>query len=398
MVKHLQTFLRLESSGGLVLMAMAAVALLVANSPLGPAYGRFLEIPLVVSFGSAGIEKPLLLWINDGLMGVFFFLIGLELKREVLEGHLSSVRQALLPGFAAAGGMAVPALIYAGLNWGDPIAMKGWAIPAATDIAFALGILSLLGPRIPPALKAFLLSVAIFDDLGAIVIIALFYTAELSLTALAVAAALVGGLFVLNRRRVSRPAAYLLLGIPLWVALLKSGVHATLAGVVAAFFIPHRMEGHAGEDGGSILLHLEHTLHPWVAFGVLPVFALANAGVPLLGLSLGDVLHPVPMGIVGGLLVGKFVGILGMSGLAVGLRVADLPEGVGWRHIQGVSLLCGVGFTMSLFIASLAFEQGGEAYFGLERLGILMGSLLSGVAGYLLLRTVTRREAGPGPA
>jgi NhaA family Na+:H+ antiporter len=405
MVKHLQTFLRLESSGGLVLMAMAALALLVANSPLGPAYGRFLEIPLVVSFGSAGIEKPLLLWINDGLMAVFFFLIGLELKREVLEGHLSSVRQALLPGFAAAGGMAVPALIYASLNWGDPIAMKGWAIPAATDIAFALGILSLLGPRIPPALKAFLLSVAIFDDLGAIIIIALFYTAELSLTALAVAAALVGGLWVLNRRGVTRPAAYLLLGIPLWVALLKSGVHATLAGVVAAFFIPHRVQREAGEegdagrkDGESILLHLEHTLHPWVAFGVLPVFALANAGVPLLGLSLGDVLHPVPIGIVGGLLVGKFIGILGMSGLAVGLRVADLPEGVGWRHIQGVSLLCGVGFTMSLFIASLAFEQGGEAYFGLERLGILMGSLLSGVAGYLLLRVVTRSGAGQGPA
>jgi NhaA family Na+:H+ antiporter len=401
MVKHLQTFLRLESSGGLVLMAAAAVALLVANSPLGPAYGRFLEIPLVVSFGSAGIEKPLLLWINDGLMAVFFFLIGLELKREVLEGHLSSIRQALLPGFAAAGGMAVPALIYAGLNWGDPIAMKGWAIPAATDIAFALGILSLLGPRIPPALKAFLLSVAIFDDLGAIIIIALFYTAELSLTALAVAAALVGGLFVLNRRGITRPAAYLLLGIPLWVALLKSGVHATLAGVVAAFFIPHRIEGRAGEEGDaggkdeeSILLHLEHTLHPWVAFGVLPVFALANAGVPLLGLSLGDLFHPVPLGIVGGLVLGKFVGIMGMSGLAVGFRVADLPEGVGWRHLQGVSLLCGVGFTMSFFIASLAFEQGGAAYFGLERLGILMGSLLSGVVGYLLLRVVTREVSG----
>jgi NhaA family Na+:H+ antiporter len=393
MVKHLQTFLRLESSGGLILMATTAVALVVANSPLGSAYARILEIPLVVSFGSAGIEKPLLLWINDGLMAVFFFLIGLELKREVLEGHLSSIRQALLPGFAAVGGMALPALIYAGFNWGDPIAMKGWAIPAATDIAFALGILSLLGPRIPPALKAFLLSVAIFDDLGAIIIIALFYTAELSLTALAVAGVLVVGLFVLNRRGITRPTAYLLLGIPLWVALLKSGVHATLAGVVAAFFIPHQNEGDEREENGeSLLLHLEHALHPWVAFGVLPVFALANAGVPLLGLSLGDLLHPVPLGIVGGLFLGKFFGILGMTGLAVGVRVADLPKGVGWRHLQGVSLLCGVGFTMSLFIASLAFEQGGEAYFGLERLGILMGSLLSGVTGYLLLRFVTRKD------
>jgi NhaA family Na+:H+ antiporter len=394
MVKHLQTFLRLESSGGLVLMAATALALVVANSPLGPVYGRVLEIPLAVSFGSAGIEKPLLLWINDGLMAVFFFLIGLELKREVLEGHLSNIRQALLPGFAAVGGMAFPALIYAGFNWSDPIAMKGWAIPAATDIAFALGILSLLGPRIPPALKAFLLSVAIFDDLGAIIIIALFYTSELSLTALAVGGALVVGLFVLNRRGITRPTAYLLLGIPLWVAVLKSGVHATLAGVVAAFFIPHRIQGDSGEkDKESLLLHLEHALHPWVAFGVLPVFALANAGVPLLGLSLGDLLHPVPLGIVGGLFLGKFLGIMGMSGLAVLSRVADLPSGVGWRHLQGVSLLCGVGFTMSLFIASLAFEQGGEAYFGLERLGILMGSLLSGVSGYVLLRLITRRDA-----
>ncbi|MFC1790905.1 Na+/H+ antiporter NhaA, partial [Gemmatimonadota bacterium] len=374
MVKRLQEFLRLETAGGLALMAATVVALAAANSPLGPAYLDFLEIPFVVRFGSAGLEKPLLLWINDGLMAVFFFLVGLELKREVIEGHLSSVRQALLPGFAAAGGMAVPALIYAGLNSGDPIAMKGWAIPAATDIAFALGIISLLGPRVPPALKAFLLSVAIFDDLGAIIIIALFYSAELSLTALLVAAALLAGLFVLNRRGIRRPAAYLLLGIPLWVAVLKSGVHATLAGVVLAAFIPHGTDSDAQEEPheeASLLLHLEHMLHPWVAFGVLPVFALANAGVPLLNLSLSDLMHPVSLGIVGGLFLGKFVGIMGMSGLAVLLRVADLPKGVGWRHLQGTALLCGVGFTMSLFIASLAFEQGGGAFFGLERLGIL---------------------------
>jgi NhaA family Na+:H+ antiporter len=389
------------------MMGATALALIVANSPLGPSYEEVLGIPLVVRFGTAGIEKPLLLWINDGLMAVFFLLVGLELKREVLEGHLSSMRQAMLPGFAAAGGMAVPAAIYATLNWGDPIAMKGWAIPAATDIAFALGILSLLGPRVPPALKAFLLSVAIFDDLGAIIIIALFYTAELSLTALLVSTILVLGLFVLNRRGITRPAAYFLLGIPLWIAVLKSGVHATLAGVILAAFIPHRIERDGGgEDGGagysayeegSLLLHLEHWLHPWVAFGVLPVFALANAGVPLLGLSLSDLIHPVPLGIVGGLLVGKFVGITGMSGLAVVFRLAELPKGVGWRHLQGAALLCGVGFTMSLFIASLAFEQGGEAYFGLERLGILFGSLFSGVLGYFVLRVaLSAPDSGQG--
>jgi NhaA family Na+:H+ antiporter len=294
--------------------------------------------------------------------------------------------------------MFVPAAIYAGLNWEDPIAMKGWAIPAATDIAFALGILSLLGPRIPPALKAFLLSVAIFDDLGAIIIIALFYTAELSVTALAVSAALVAGLFVLNRRGVSRPAAYFLLGVPLWIAVLKSGVHATLAGVILAVFIPHRRSnaGTTEDEAPSPLLHLEHTLHPWVAFGVLPVFALANAGVPLLGVSAGNLLHPVPLGIVGGLVLGKFVGVLGMTGLAVLSKLAELPSGVGWRHLQGVALLCGVGFTMSLFIASLAFEQGGEAYFGLERLGILVGSLLSGALGFTVLRITVRRPQAAG--
>jgi NhaA family Na+:H+ antiporter len=387
-VKHLQEFLRLESSGGLVMMAAAVVALAVANSPIGGLYQASLEIPLVVRFGSAGIEKPLLLCINDGLMAVFFLLVGLELKREVLEGHLSSPSQALLPGFAAVGGMAVPALIYSAFHWGDPIAMKGWAIPAATDIAFALGILSLLGPRVPRALKAFLLSVAIFDDLGAIVIIALFYTAELSVAALLVSATLVFGLFVLNRKRVTRPAAYFILGIPLWVAVLKSGVHATLAGVVIAAFIPHRTGDGSSGDGGqaSLLLKLEHTLHPWVAFGVLPVFALANAGVPVLGVSLADLVHPVPLGIVTGLLLGKLVGILGMSGLAVAFGLARLPKDVRWPHLQGVALLCGVGFTMSLFIASLAFEQGGAASFGLERLGILMGSILSGLLGFLVLK------------
>lgn len=380
-------------------MVAAGVALVAANSPLGPAYGDVLEIPVIVRFGSAGIEKPLLLWINDGLMAVFFLLVGLELKREVLEGHLSSLRKALLPGFAAVGGMLLPAGIYAALNAGDPIAMKGWAIPAATDIAFALGILSLLGDRVPPALKAFLLSVAIFDDLGAIIIIALFYTAELSIPALATGALLVLGLVALNRSGVRRPAAYFILGIPLWVAVLKSGVHATLAGVVLALFIPHGSKAKEDLEGdhSSPLLHLEHTLHPWVAFGVLPVFALANAGVPLGEVSFQDLIHPVPVGIMAGLVLGKFSGILGMSALAVGLKVADLPQGVRWKHLPGVSLVCGVGFTMSLFIASLAFEQGGEAYFGLDRLGILVGSALSGVLGYLALRLISRPEQPASP-
>ena len=394
-MKHLREFLRLEAAGGLVLMAATVVALAVANSPVGPAYRGFLHVPLEVRFGTAGIEKPLILWINDGLMAVFFFLVGLELKREVLDGHLSSIRQALLPGFAAVGGMVFPALVFSAMNWGDPIAMKGWAIPAATDIAFALGILSLLGPRVPAALKAFLLSVAIFDDLGAIAVIALFYSSELSLTALLVAAALVLGLFALNRRGVRRPAAYLLLGIPLWVAVLKSGVHATLAGVVAAMFIPLQTKGESMEDveGPSLLVHLEHTLHPWVAFGVLPVFALANAGVQLGGLTVANLLHPVALGVMGGLFVGKYAGVMLMAGVAVLLRVAELPRGVSWKQIQGVSLLCGVGFTMSLFIASLAFEQGGGDYHGLERVGILAGSLLSGVAGYVLLRITSPAKA-----
>jgi NhaA family Na+:H+ antiporter len=388
-LQPLRDFVRLESAGGLVLMGAALLALLVANSPLAGLYASLLDVPLVVSVGTFEIAKPLLLWINDGLMAVFFFLVGMELKREVLDGHLSSLRQASLPAVAAAGGMLAPAALYAAFNWSDPVAMNGWAIPTATDIAFALGVLSLLGKRVPPALKAFLLSVAIFDDLGAIVVIALFYTAELSVSALAVAAGLIVTLALLNRAGVIRPAAYILVGIPLWVVVLKSGVHATLAGVVLAMFVPFRVTGRSGApETESPLQHLEHILHPWVAFGVLPVFAFANAGVPVLDLSLGDVLHPVPLGIVTGLFFGKQIGVLGFSWLATRLGVASLPEGVGWGHLYGAALLCGIGFTMSLFIASLAFGQGSTAYFGLERLGILIGSLVCGLAGYGVLRMV----------
>jgi len=371
-------------------MAAAVLALFVANSPLAVYYAALLDLPLAIKVGTVGIAKPLLLWINDGLMAVFFFLIGMELKREVLDGHLSSLRQASLPAFAAAGGMLVPAAFYAAFNWTDSVAMKGWAIPTATDIAFALGVLSLLGKRVPAALKAFLLSVAIFDDLGAIVVIALFYTADLSAVSLAVSAGLILVLGVLNRAGVMRPAAYILIGFLLWVAVLKSGVHATLAGVVLAMFIPLRVPDQSRSlTPESPLRHLEHTLHPWVAFGVLPIFAFANAGVSIVGLSVSNTFHPVPLGIVTGLFVGKQIGVLALCWIGIRARIASLPEGVGWRQLHGAALLCGIGFTMSLFIASLAFEQGNAAYWGLERLGILIGSLVSGLLGYIVLRVTS---------
>lgn len=379
----LQEFLALESAGGLVLMAAAVLALVVANSPLARAYEAFLDVPVQVRVGALDIAKPLLLWINDGLMAVFFLLVGMELKREVVEGHLSSLRQASLPAFAALGGMLAPAAIYAAINRGDAAALKGWAIPMATDIAFALGVVALLGSRVPAALKALLLSIAIFDDLGAIVVIAAFYTAGLSVVSLAVAAGLIVGLAILNRSGVTRPAAYLVLGVPLWVAMLKSGVHATLAGVIVALFIPLRGKD---ESAGAPLRHLEHALHPWVAFGVLPVFAFANAGVPLAGLSPSDALHPIPLGIIAGLFLGKPIGIVLLCLIAVRLGLAALPAGVGWGPVAATGVLCGIGFTMSLFIASLAFEAGPAGPQGLDRLGILIGSFASGVVGYLLLR------------
>ena len=389
-LRPLQEFLRLEAAGGLLLMATAALAMVVANSPLAERYEAFLALPFEVRLGGVGLGKPLLLWINDGLMAVFFLLVGLELKREVLEGHLSDVRRAVLPALAAVGGMVVPAACYVLLNRGDAAAMRGWAIPAATDIAFALGVLSLLGPRVPAALKAFLLSVAIFDDLGAIVVIALFYTEKLSALSLVIAALLMAVLFVLNRMHVVRPAAYILVGVPLWIAVLKSGVHATLAGVVLALFIPLRAPETPAERP-SPLRSLEHALHPWVAFGILPLFAFANAGVGLTGLSASDMLHPVPLGIVAGLLLGKQAGIFTACWLAVRIRLAALPEGVGWTTLWGTSVLCGIGFTMSLFIASLAFEPGAGGFGGLERLGILAGSLTSGLGGWLVLRAALRR-------
>jgi len=365
-------FMRLESAGGILLLLSTLFAMLIANSPLSQFYQGFLDTTVAVQVGNLEINKPLVLWVNDGLMAIFFFLIGLEIKREIVDGELSSFSQIILPGMGALGGMIVPAAVYAWLNWGDPVALDGWAIPVATDIAFALALLGVFGSRVPIALKVFLLTLAIFDDLAAIVIIALFYSGDLSLSALYISVAALIVAVTMNRMGVTRSSSYILLGVILWVAVLKSGVHATLAGVLVAFCIPMH-----DEHGRSPLRDLEHNLHGPVAFAILPIFAFANAGLSLTDLSLNDLTHPVTMGVVSGLLIGKPLGILFFVGLAVGLRFAQLPKNVSWLQIVAVSFACGIGFTMSLFIAGLAFEHGSGEYFGLDRLGILVGSLLS---------------------
>jgi NhaA family Na+:H+ antiporter len=386
-VESLRQFLRLESAGGILLVAAAVLALGLENSPWAGAYRALLDTPVAIRIGSFEIFKPLLLWINDGLMAVFFFLVGLELKREVLAGELAKPAQAALPAVAAVGGMAVPALIYVALNRQDAVALNGWAIPAATDIAFALGVLLLLGPRVPLALKLFLMTLAILDDLGAIVIIAVFYTAQLSLAALVVSLSALALLVLMNRRGVATVAAYVFVGLIMWASLLKSGVHATLAGVALALVIPLI---DPRDPKRSPLREVEHDLHPSVAYGILPLFAFANAGVPLAGVSLETLLAPVPLGIAAGLFVGKQLGVFGAAWLAVKLRLAALPAGVRWRELYGVALLCGIGFTMSLFIGSLAFEHQGQEHAAEVRLGILAGSLLSALAGYAWLRLVSR--------
>ena len=374
-------FLKLESAAGLLLVAAAALALICSNSPLRHAYDDLLKIPVEMRFGSFAVAKPLLLWINDGLMAIFFLLVGLEVKREVIEGELSTPAQIVLPVAAGVGGMVVPALIYFIFNRGNGAALNGWAIPTATDIAFALGVLSLLGKRVPMSLKIFLTAVAIADDLGAIVIIALFYTAELSLPMLFLAAVAIAVLIALNMQKVTRIAPYVIVGVILWVFVLKSGVHATLAGVAIAFAVPLK----ATDGQGHAPLHqLEHGLHPWVAFGVLPIFAFANAGVSVAGVTLTALAEPLPLGIAAGLFVGKLVGVGGASVMLIRLGLAKLPEGASWLQLIGVAALCGVGFTMSLFIGSLAFD--GPEYFTPLRLGVIAGSMLSGVTGYLLLR------------
>jgi len=380
----LKNFLRLESSGGILLMGAAVLAMIAANSPAAGLYALFLDTPVEIRVGALQIAKPLILWVNDGLMAIFFFLIGLELKREFLEGELSRPANVLLPAIGAVGGMVVPVGIYVALNIGDEQAMQGWAIPAATDIAFALGILSLLGNRVPTALKVFLVSLAIFDDLGAIIIIAIFYSTDLSVAASLTALACLAVLSLLSWRRVASVSSYILVGIIMWVAVLKSGVHATLAGVALAAFIPMRDDE---DPDRSPLRELEHDLHQVVAFGVLPMFAFVNAGISLSGVGFGDLLHPVPLGIASGLFIGKQLGIFAFCFVGLKLGLARLPEGASLSSLYGVAVLCGVGFTMSLFVGSLAFENtrlDPELVFD-ERVGIILGSLLSGFVGYLIL-------------
>ncbi len=386
--KTLREFIQLESSGGIILFGMAMVAIIVANSPLAHYYTSLFDMPLAVQFGTLKLSKPLLLWINDGFMAIFFMLVGLEIKREMIEGELNTMAKASLPAIAAVGGMVVPAFIYVYLNWGDPAAIKGWAIPTATDIAFSLGILAILGSRIPVSLKIFLTALAIFDDIGAILIIAIFYTKHVSLILLIVAGILVVVLWLLNRFRVTHFAAYFIVGTILWVCVLKSGVHATLAGIVIAFAIPLR---HPRDLAKSPLRDLEHMLHPWVAYGILPLFAFANAGVSFKGLTLGEFFSPVPLGIALGLLVGKQVGIFGASMIGIKLKLARMPHGTSAMGIYGIGLIAGVGFTMSLFIGTLAFSPTGH-YPALVRLGVIAGSLLSGLFGFLLLRFAYRKH------
>jgi len=378
----IQNFLKKEASGGIILMFAAVLAMILANSPWSHYYDLLLDVPVVVAVGSFDISKPLLLWINDGLMALFFFLVGLELKREFLEGNLSEPSQVALPAIGALGGMLVPALCYVALNYNNPAAISGWAIPTATDIAFALGILAIIGSKVPLQLKVFLTSLAIFDDLGAIIIIALFYTDQLSMLSLVVSAAVIAILFGLNKKGVKDTSPYIFLGLILWVAVLKSGVHATLAGVVLAFFIP--IKGDEGDP--SPLKSLEHNLHSTVAFIVLPIFAFANAGINFSGVGFNEIIAPVPMGIIGGLLLGKQLGVFGFCYIAIKLGLAKLPDNVNWTLLYGVALLCGVGFTMSLFIGSLAFEQSSDSPLFQDRLGIVIGSLISGVMGFFVIK------------
>ncbi len=388
MNEAVKKFLKLESASGILLVIAMILAMITVNSFMQASYEALLQTPMQLRIGGLDLDKTLILWINDALMALFFLVVGLELKREMMVGQLSSPDQIFLPTVAAIGGIVVPALIYVYFNQGDAAAMRGWAIPAATDIAFALGVLALLGSRVPPALKLFLLALAIIDDIAAIIIIALFYSGDLSTGAFMVVGGAMLVLAFFNYRNVTSLALYLLVGVVLWVAVLKSGVHATLAGIILAFFIPLR--GTKDQDR-SPLMRLEHNLHPTVAFVILPIFAFANAGISLEGLSPYSLLEPIPLGIALGLFVGKQVGIFGVVWVVIKLGMARLPEGMGWVQLYGVSVLCGIGFTMSLFISSLAFEPGSISYATNDRLGILTGSILSAVAGYLILLASSKK-------
>ncbi len=383
-MKIIEDFIEKESSSGILLMIATVLALIFSNTFLSGWYQSFLHIPVEIRIGALHLDKSLYHWVNDGLMVIFFLLIGLEVKREILEGHLSSIGQAALPGIAAIGGMAVPAIIYLMFNMDDPIAVNGWAIPAATDIAFALGILSLLGKRVPVSLKIFLMALAIIDDLGAIVIIALFYTAKLSMISVAIALISLAVLIALNKFGVAKKAAYFIVGIVLWVSVLKSGVHATLAGVALAFTIPLNAKDEKGQSI-SPLKEIEHDLHFWVAFLILPLFAFVNAGVNVNQISFSQMAGPVPLGIILGLFIGKQLGVFSFSWFAIKFKLAKLPQGSNWMQLYGVSILTGIGFTMSLFISSLAFQDDSIFQYT-DRLGILVGSFISGIVGYLVLK------------
>ncbi len=381
----IKKFYAMPAAPGIFLVIAASLAMIVQNSPLDWLYAMFKDVPVVLQIGAFKIDKPLLLWINDGIMALFFLLVGLEMKREMMEGHLSTKDQITLPLLAAIGGVAVPAIVFALLNLGSPETMRGWAIPAATDIAFALGILLVLGDRIPPALKVCLVAIAIIDDLAAIIIIAIFYTAETSLVSLGLAGFFLAIAYFLSRQGVARLGAYVVLGLLIWASVLKSGVHATLAGVALGLIIPLRAKN---KDGKAPLKVMEHALHPWVAFGVLPLFAFANAGVSLQGLTLDSFLAPLPLGIMLGLFVGKQIGVMGITYVAVKMKLAKLPTGVNWMQFYGMALLTGVGFTMSLFIGTLAFSDVAQAVY--VRIGVLSGSLLSAVVGIAVLLASTK--------
>ena len=390
MLNTIENFMKKESSAGLLLIFVTVLALFLENSFLTDFYTKFLHTPIEVRFGALHIAKPLLLWVNDGLMAIFFFLIGLEVKREVMEGHLSTIKQVTLPTIAAIGGMVVPALVFVFFNKGDDFAMNGWAIPTATDIAFALGILSLLGPRIPVSLKIFLMALAIIDDLGAIVIIALFYTTKLSTLSIIIAAISLVALFITNRMKVIAKSVYIIIGLILWISVLKSGVHATLAGVALAFMIPLNSKDKDG-NSFSMLKEMEHGLHNWVSFIILPLFAFVNAGVYLQDISLDEMSGSVPMGIMLGLFLGKQLGVFGFSFIAIKMGLASLPKDSNWLLLYGVSVLTGIGFTMSLFVDSLAFNDT-QLFHYADKLAILIGSFLSGIVGYSILKIATKEK------
>jgi len=387
--QFLQDFIKKESAAGILLIIATLLALLLENSFMSTFYTSFLHTPVEIRFGDLQIAKPLLLWVNDGLMAIFFLLIGLEIKREVKEGHLSSLSQITLPGIAALGGMIVPALIFMAFNRGEDFSMNGWAIPTATDIAFALGILSLLGKRVPISLKVFLMALAIIDDLGAILIIAFFYTSELSTTSITIAAIALFILFMMNRMHIAIKSAYIVVGIILWVSVLKSGVHATLAGVALAFMIPLSSKDKEG-NGFSMAKEIEHDLHSWVAFMILPLFAFVNAGVDLKGISIEEMSGPVPLGIMLGLFIGKQAGVFGFSWLAIKMGLASLPKGSNWTLMYGVSVLTGIGFTMSLFVDTLAYNDT-QIYHYADKLAILLGSFFSATVGFIILHIKTAK-------